>query len=79
MDPVHQRHWQLLEVKARILVGTKGDDKFLWLSINNQGVVNSPFQPPLPKMDLVVFDLIFSDKKSCKEQPGSASLVEGSF
>ena len=45
MDPVHQRHWQLLEVKARILVDTKGDDKFLWLSINNEGVLNGPFQP----------------------------------
>ena len=54
MDPVHQRHWQLLEVKARILVDTKGDDKFLWLSINNESVLNGPFQPSLTKVDLVI-------------------------
>ena len=54
MDPVRQHYWQLFEVKARILVDTKGGDKFLWLSINNQGVVNIPFQPFLPKEDLVI-------------------------
>ena len=64
MDPVHQRHWQLLEVKARILVDTKGDDKFPWLSINNPGVVNSPFQPSSPKVDLVIH-IAWQGKKHC--------------
>ena len=53
MDPVHQRHWQLLEVKARILVDTM-TNFYRWLSIKNQGVVNSPFQPSLPKVDPVI-------------------------